>query len=168
LIHRYPADQGIVYHRHRKTTNNRCLAIVEATMRNLANMIANNPWLDTPEKVEAYCKQVANDLANYALEMRKEALNPQLKAATTLRRRPFRHGQLSLGRAHHQPSYSGAARQIECRFGHRSCAGTQTCWAGNGGWLLSNDMSRRRALLLSLGGALGLSLPTAPPRLLCR
>jgi hypothetical protein len=26
---------------------------------------------------------------------------------------------------------------------------------------MSNDMSRRRALLLSLGGALGLSLPTA-------
>jgi hypothetical protein len=26
---------------------------------------------------------------------------------------------------------------------------------------MSNDMSRRRALLLSLGGALGLALPTA-------
>ena len=46
--------------------------IVEATMRNLANMIANNPWLDTPEKVEAYCNQVGMDLANYALGMRKE------------------------------------------------------------------------------------------------
>jgi hypothetical protein len=46
--------------------------IVEATMRNLASMIANNPWLDTPEKVEAYCNQVGMDLANYALGMRKE------------------------------------------------------------------------------------------------
>ena len=41
--------------------------IVEATMRNLANMIANNQWLDTPEKVEAYCNQVGMDLATYAL-----------------------------------------------------------------------------------------------------
>ena len=31
--------------------------IVEAAMRNLANMIANNWWLNTPEKVEAYCNQ---------------------------------------------------------------------------------------------------------------
>jgi len=41
--------------------------IVEAAMRNLANMIANNRWLETPEKVEAYCNQVGMDLANYAL-----------------------------------------------------------------------------------------------------
>ena len=41
--------------------------IVEATM------IANNPWLDTPEKVEGYCNQVGMDLANYALGMREEA-----------------------------------------------------------------------------------------------
>jgi hypothetical protein len=41
-------------------------------MRNLANMIANNRWLDTPEKVEAYCNQVGMDLANYALGMREE------------------------------------------------------------------------------------------------
>ena len=47
--------------------------IVEATMRNLANMIANNRWLDTPEKVEDYCNQVGMDLANYALGMREEA-----------------------------------------------------------------------------------------------
>jgi hypothetical protein len=47
--------------------------IVEATMRNLAHVIANNPWLDTPEKVEAYCNQVGMDLANYALGMREEA-----------------------------------------------------------------------------------------------
>ena len=46
--------------------------IAEATMRNLAKMIANNRWLDTPEKVEAYCNQVGMDLANYALKMRKE------------------------------------------------------------------------------------------------
>ena len=46
--------------------------IVEATMRNLANMIANNRWLDTPEKVEAYCNQVGMDLANYALGMRED------------------------------------------------------------------------------------------------
>ena len=46
--------------------------IVEATIRNLANMIANNPWLDTPEKVEAYCNQVGMDLANYALGMRED------------------------------------------------------------------------------------------------
>ena len=46
--------------------------IVEATMRNLANMIANNRWLETPEKVEAYCNQVGMDLANYALGMRGE------------------------------------------------------------------------------------------------
>ena len=46
--------------------------IVEATMRNLAHMIANNPWLDTPEKVEGYCNQVGMDLANYALGMREE------------------------------------------------------------------------------------------------
>jgi hypothetical protein len=46
--------------------------IVEATMRNLANMIANNRWLDTPEKVEAYCNQVGMDLANFALRMREE------------------------------------------------------------------------------------------------
>ena len=45
--------------------------IVEATMRNLANMIANNRWLDTPEKVEAYCNQVGMDLANYALGIRE-------------------------------------------------------------------------------------------------
>ena len=47
--------------------------IVEATMRNLAHMIANNPWLDTPQKVEGYCNQVGMDLANYALGMREEA-----------------------------------------------------------------------------------------------
>ena len=47
--------------------------IVEASMRNLAHMIANNPWLDTPEKVEGYCNQVGMDLANYALGMREEA-----------------------------------------------------------------------------------------------
>ena len=41
-------------------------------MRNLAHMIANNPWLDTPEKVEGYCNQVGMDLANYALGMREE------------------------------------------------------------------------------------------------
>ena len=46
--------------------------IVEAAIRNLANMIANNLWLDTPEKVEAYCDQVGMDLANYALGMRKD------------------------------------------------------------------------------------------------
>jgi hypothetical protein len=46
--------------------------IVEAAIRNLANMIANNRWLDTPEKVEAYCSQVGMDLANYALGMREE------------------------------------------------------------------------------------------------
>ena len=45
--------------------------IVEATIRNLANMIANW-WLDTPEKVEAYCNQVGMDLANYALGMRED------------------------------------------------------------------------------------------------
>jgi hypothetical protein len=47
--------------------------VVEATMRNLAQMIANNAWLDTPGKVEAYCNRVGMDLANYALEMRKGA-----------------------------------------------------------------------------------------------
>jgi hypothetical protein len=41
-------------------------------MRNLAHMIANNPWLDTREKVEGYCNQVGMDLANYALGMREE------------------------------------------------------------------------------------------------
>jgi hypothetical protein len=46
--------------------------IVEATMRNLANMIANNRWLDSQEKVEAYCNQVGMDLANYALGMRED------------------------------------------------------------------------------------------------
>ena len=46
--------------------------IVAATIRNLANMIANNQWLDTPEKVEAYCNQVVMDLANYSLAMREE------------------------------------------------------------------------------------------------
>jgi hypothetical protein len=46
--------------------------IVEAIIRNLANMIANNRWLDTPEKVEAYCNQVGMDLANYALAMRED------------------------------------------------------------------------------------------------
>ena len=47
--------------------------IVEAAIRNLANMIANNRWLDTPEKVEAYCNHIGMDLANYALGMREEA-----------------------------------------------------------------------------------------------
>ena len=47
--------------------------VVEAAMRNLAHMIANNRWLDTPEKVEAYCSRVGMDLANYALGMRAEA-----------------------------------------------------------------------------------------------
>ena len=56
--------------------------IVEATMRNLANMIANNRWLDTPEKVEAYCNQSGMDLANYALGMRKDL--------QTLNQRPAR------------------------------------------------------------------------------
>ena len=46
--------------------------IVEATIRNLANMIANNRWLDTPEKVEAYCNRVGMDLTNYALGMRED------------------------------------------------------------------------------------------------
>ena len=46
--------------------------IVEATMRNLAHMIANNPWLDTPEKVEGYCNHIGMDLACYALGMREE------------------------------------------------------------------------------------------------
>jgi hypothetical protein len=46
--------------------------IVEATMRNLANMIANNRWLDTPEKVEGYCNHIGMDLACYALGMREE------------------------------------------------------------------------------------------------
>ena len=47
--------------------------IVEATMRNLAHMIANNPWLDTPQRVEGYCNQVGMELASYALGMREEA-----------------------------------------------------------------------------------------------
>jgi hypothetical protein len=42
-------------------------------MRNLANMIANNQWLDMPEKVDAYCNHIGMDLANYALGMREEA-----------------------------------------------------------------------------------------------
>ena len=50
--------------------------IVEAAMRNLANMIANNRWLETPEKVEAYCNQVGMDLANYALGMRERVAWP--------------------------------------------------------------------------------------------
>ena len=70
--------------------------IVEATMRNLANMIANNRWLDTPEKVEAYCNQVGMDLANYALGMRKDSqtLN-QRPARLRAERRPLRawHGR---------------------------------------------------------------------------
>ena len=35
-------------------------------------MIANNRWLDTPAKVEAYCNQVGMDLANYALGIRED------------------------------------------------------------------------------------------------
>jgi hypothetical protein len=35
-------------------------------------MIANNWWLDTPDKVKAYCNQVGMDLANYALGMRED------------------------------------------------------------------------------------------------
>ena len=46
--------------------------IVEAAMRNLANMIANNQWLATPEKVEAYCNHIGMDLACYALGVREE------------------------------------------------------------------------------------------------
>jgi hypothetical protein len=46
--------------------------IVEATIRNLAQMIANNRWLDTPDKVEAYCNRIGMDLAAYALKMREE------------------------------------------------------------------------------------------------
>ena len=45
--------------------------MASAPPNNLANMIANNRWLDTPEKVEAYCNQVGMDLANYALGMRR-------------------------------------------------------------------------------------------------
>jgi hypothetical protein len=62
----------------------------------LANMIANNRWLDTPEKVEAYCNQVGMDLANYALGMRKDSqtLN-QRPARLRAERRPLRawHGR---------------------------------------------------------------------------
>ena len=59
-------------------------------MRNLAHMIANNPWLDTPGKVEGYCNQVGMDLANYALGMREEQALPQRGAVPSERRRSAR------------------------------------------------------------------------------
>jgi hypothetical protein len=46
--------------------------IVEALLRNLADMVASNEALDTPQKVESYCRHVGFDLASYALTMRGE------------------------------------------------------------------------------------------------
>ena len=66
--------------------------IVEATMRNLANMIANNQWLDTPEKVEAYCNHIGMDLANYALGMREEQALPQQRLGAPSERRRSARG----------------------------------------------------------------------------
>jgi hypothetical protein len=46
--------------------------IVEALVRNLADMVASNETLDTPQKVDSYCRHVGFDLASYALTIRGE------------------------------------------------------------------------------------------------